>query len=150
MLTSSYFSTGSTQSEAHFLYASQMLPQFSARKKHVLLVEDNPLLQHLHTLWLKQLSYDVTVVASGEAALSEVLSDYDLVLMDIDLPGDNGIVTTQKLLTQNPRLNLPFIACTSHPEADMKDACISAGMVGYLQKPISPALLAQSLTMYLD
>ena len=148
-MRTSYNSTASLPSAANFLYASQELLNFSARKKYVLLVEDNPLLQHIHSLWLEQLGYSVTIVGSGEAALVEIMSDYDAVLMDLDLPGDNGITTTQKLFKKNPLLNTPIIACTSHPEADMKNACIAAGMVGYLQKPISPALLAQSLTTHL-
>ena len=149
MRTTTCFSTVSQPSAVHFLFASQSLPDFSACKKHVLLVEDNPLLQHIHSLWLEQLGYEVSVVGSGEAALAEVLSDYDAVLMDLDLPGDDGITTTKKILKKNPLLNLPVIACTSHPEADMKNACIAAGMVGYLQKPISPALLAKTLTTHL-
>ncbi len=148
-MRTSYGSTASQPSAAHFLFASQSLPDFSACKKHVLLVEDNPLLQHIHSLWLEQLNYEVTVVASGEAALLELMSDYDAILMDLDLPGDDGITTTQKLLKKNPLLNLPVIACTSHPEADMKNACLSAGMAGYLQKPTSPARLAQALTTHL-
>ena len=149
-MRTSYGSSASQPSAAHFLFASQSsLPDFSACKKHVLLVEDNPLLQHIHSLWLEQLGYEVTVVGSGEAALQEVISDYDAVLMDLDLPGDDGITTTQKLLKKNPLLNLPVIACTSHPEADMKNACLSAGMAGYLQKPISPARLAHVLKTHL-
>ena len=148
-MRTSYHSTVSQPSTAHFLFASQSLPDFSACKKHVLLVEDNPLLQHIHSLWLEQLGYEVTVVGSGEAALQEVISDYDAILMDLDLPGDDGITTTQKLLKKNPLLNLPVIACTSHPEADMKNACIAAGMIGYMQKPISPARLAHALTTHL-
>ena len=148
-MRTSYISTAYAPSAAHFLYAAQTLPNFSIRKQHVLLVEDNLLLQHIHSLWLEQLGYDVTVVDSGEAALSELLSDYDVIFMDLDLPGDDGITTTQKLLKKNPQLNIPVIACTSHPEADMKNACLIAGMVGYLQKPISPARLAQFLTTHL-
>ncbi len=145
-MRTSYGSTASLPSAAHFLYASQSLPDFSACKKHVLLVEDNPLLQHIHSLWLEQLGYEVSVVDSGEAALQEIMSDYDAILMDLDLPGDDGITTTQKLLKKN---SLPIIACTSHSEAVMKDACINAGMIGYLQKPISPARLAHALTTHL-
>lgn len=148
-MRTSYDSTASQPSAAHFLFASQSLPDFSACKKHVLLVEDNPLLQHIHSVWLEDLNYEVTVVGSGEAALQEVISDYDAVLMDLDLPGDDGITTTQKLLKKNPQLNLPVIACTSHPEADMKNACMAAGMIGYIQKPISPVRLAHALTTYL-
>ena len=147
--TTTCFSTASQPSAAHFLFASQSLPDFSACKKHILLVEDNPLLQHIHSLWLEQLGYEVTVVSSGEAALQKIMSDYNAVLMDLDLPGDDGITTTQKLLKKNPLLNLPVIACTSHPEADMKNACLSAGMAGYLQKPISPVRLAHILTTHL-
>ena len=136
-------------STANFLYAAQKLSDFSARKKHVLLVEDNLFLQHIHSTWLEELHYEVTVVGSGEAALQKFLSDYDAVLMDLDLPGDNGVITTQKLLRKNPTVKIPIIACTTHPESKMKDACISAGMVGYLQKPVSPARLAQFLTIHL-
>lgn len=145
MRISSYTSTAFRPSTADFLFASQEIPNFTVCKKQILLVEDNPLLQHIHALWLEQLNYGVTVVSSGEAALAEKISDYQAILMDLDLPGDDGITTTQKLFKRTPQLNIPVIACTSHPEVDMKNACISAGMVGYLQKPISSAQLAHSL-----
>ena len=132
-------------STTDFLFASQQILDFAKRKKHILLVEDNPLLQHFHSLWLEDLNYDITVVDSGEDALAKNLSNYDLVLMDLDLPGADGITTTKALLK---KIKIPVIACTSHAASEMKDACISAGMVGYLQKPISLSLLKKTLATH--
>ena len=137
------------QKMASFIYASKKLTHCAACKKHILLVEDNPLLQHIHSLWLKDLDYAVTVVDSGAAALAEVLADYDAVLMDLDLPDDNGVSLTKKLKAKNPKLTIPVIACTTYDEAEMKATCLSSGMVDYLQKPISPARLAHSLKTHL-
>lgn len=148
MRVSSYISTSCTPSAANFLYAAQELSEPSVGRKHILLVEDNPVLQHIHSLWLQDLNYDVTAVNSGEAALAECLSDYDAVLMDLDLPGDDGITTTKKLFRKNSSLTIPVIACTTYAESEMKESCLKAGMVDYLQKPISPARLAQLLKKY--
>lgn len=148
MRISSYFSAPCASSAANFLYAAQEVSAPYVRKKYILLVEDNPVLQHIHSLWLQDLNYGVTVANSGEAALAECLSDYDAVLMDLDLPGDNGITTTQKLFRKNSSLNIPVIACTTYAESEMKKSCLKAGMVDYLQKPISPARLAQLLKKY--
>jgi two-component system sensor histidine kinase BarA len=148
MCVSSYIPASCASTE-YFLYASQKLPEFFYGKKHVLLVEDNPLLQYLHSLWLEQLGYEVTVVDSGEAALEKSLSDYNAVLMDLDLPGIDGVTTTQQLFCNNPTLNIPVIACSTHPASEMKKACIAAGMSDYCQKPVSPALLSQTLTTYI-
>ena len=149
MRISSYFSVPCVSSAAKFFYAAQALSEPSVSKKHILLVEDNPVLQHIHSLWLKDLDYNVTVVDSGAAALAEVLADYDAVLMDLDLPDDNGVSLTKKLKAKNPKLTIPVIACTTYDEAEMKATCLSSGMVDYLQKPISPARLAQSLKTHL-
>lgn len=146
-MRASCYTSASLPSTPHFLHAPQEFLNFSARKKHILLVEDNSLLQELHSLWLEQLGYEVTVTGSGEEALKEISLNYDAVLMDLDLPGDNGIVTTQKILK---KMNIPVIACTSHLETEMRDACISAGMVDYLQKPISPEILSHCLNNYLS
>ncbi|MES2203888.1 MAG: response regulator [Pseudomonadota bacterium] len=149
MRNSSYIPAVSQPTSANFTCKPPELCEWATRKKHILIVEDNPLLQHFHSMWLNDLGYAVTVVDAGEDALRKNLANYDLVLMDLELPGDDGITITQKLLKNNPQLNLPVVACTSHAEADMKAACIAAGMVGYLQKPISPTLLERSLKAYL-
>lgn len=149
-ISSCFSATSVTPLTTKFLGCAQKCTKFSIGKRHLLLVEDNLMLQHIHSMWLEQLGYDVTVVDSGEAALTECLVDYDAVLMDIDLPGDNGIATTQKLQQKNPKLNIPIIACTTHAEAEMKAMCLAAGMVDYLQKPTSRAQLAQSLEIHLS
>lgn len=147
MHASCYISASQPTTAHHLLLSPQEFSNFTARKKHILLVEDNSLLQHLHSLWLKELGYEVTVTGSGEEAIKEISLNYDAVLMDLDLPGDSGIVTTQKILK---KINIPIIACTSHLETEMRDTCISAGMIDYLQKPISTEILSHSLNTYLS
>lgn len=106
-------------------------------KQTVLLVEDNPLLQYIHGHWLQKLGYEVTIVSSGEEALTQTLDQFMAVLMDIDLPGIDGIYTTEMMKQKNPNASTPIIACTTHEEENIKAACFSVGMADYLQKPIS-------------
>ncbi|MBP9727396.1 MAG: response regulator [Gammaproteobacteria bacterium] len=115
----------------------------------VLLVEDNPMLQYLHRSFLEELGYSVDIATSGEMALALFHEDYQLVLMDIDLPGMNGIETVRALFKNFPEHAVPIIACTSHEKTELQSACFSVGMVDYLQKPVSSARLQQTLAAHM-
>lgn len=133
----------------NFPFSSQELDELAVHKAHILLVEDNPVLQYLHRQFLEQAGYHVTLAASGEEALERFDAHFDAILMDIDLPGMDGITTTQALRNTHPHLNIPVIACTTHSESEMKAACLSAGMIDYLQKPVSVTGLSHCLHLHL-
>ena len=103
----------------------------------VLIVEDNPILQKIHTNFLKSLHCQVTVAKTGVDAVRKSLEKYDLIFMDINLPDFNGIYTTQLIrLSNNPNVNTPIIALTSEEKSkQLEESCFEAGMNDFASKP---------------
>ncbi|MFE4104947.1 PAS domain S-box protein [Almyronema epifaneia] len=115
----------------------------------VLLVEDHPvnamLLEHMLKYW----GYKTHHVLNGQLAL-DWLQDHRpmLILMDIHLPKTDGIEITRQI-RQNPDWkNIPIVAMTALVMAGDRDRCLTAGMQGYLSKPINSAELVSVLAKY--
>ncbi len=112
-------------------------------KGHVLVVEDNAVNANILKEYLKK-SIEVDVVYSAEDVESKEVSKYDLILMDIELPGMSGIELTKRLKT-----NIPIIALTAHSLERYREECLAAGMNGFLTKPIEFDKLNRILHHYL-
>ncbi|MGD1848594.1 MAG: ATP-binding protein [Salibacteraceae bacterium] len=106
----------------------------------ILLVEDNRLNQLLATKVLSRWSFTTDVAENGFQAL-EMMSkkSYDLVVMDVQMPVMNGLVTTRSIRQSGPQKAIPIIAMTAHAEASERQKCLSAGMNDYLTKPFDMA-----------
>lgn len=118
--------------------------------RHVLLVDDNAICQQLGRALLAARGLSVTLAADGATAL-EALNEsvFDLVLMDIQMPGMNGYEATERL-RRNPRLSaLPVIAMTAGATEDDRQACLAAGMDEFFAKPIEPQRLYAVIDQYL-
>jgi len=123
--------------------ASVMVAEPLIQKIRLLVAEDNAmnrkLVQHLLEQW--QIEFDI--VNNGAEAV-QVLStrgrEYDMVLMDIQMPEMDGYTATEKIRF-DLHLNLPIIAMTAHALAGEKEKCIGAGMDDYISKPIDEQLL---------
>lgn len=127
------------------------VPQRQAR---LLLVEDNLVNQKVALALLKKLGYAQVVVANqGEEALAHLAAeDFDLVLMDCQMPEMDGFEATRQIRAgaqgvRNPRI--PVVALTANVMQEDQDACAAAGMNDYLSKPIQPQMLAQTLDRWL-
>ena len=121
---------------------------FSGR---VLLVEDNAINQAVAQEQLQQKGIEVTVAASGEAALTQVASSdavFDLILMDIQMPGKDGYATTQALRAQG--VTTPIIALTAAAMVEDRRKALKAGMDDHLAKPIDQAQLCRVLAQWLS
>ena len=109
--------------------------------RRILLVEDNPVNQLAASLLLGQWGHDVHSVGSGEEALS-VLADreFDLVLMDLEMPGINGIEATAQIRQRekDSGRHIPIIAMTAHAMDSDRERCLAAGMDAYTSKPFRP------------
>ncbi len=119
-----------------------------ASGKHLLVVEDNPMNQAVVLEMLDGLGHTVDVVDSAPECLSQLASTrYDLILMDCELPGQDGIELTRALRRdKRPHVaQLPIVALTAHAGADYHRRCIDAGMDAFLDKPISKARLREAL-----
>lgn len=114
--------------------------------KHVLLVEDNPVNQLVATQLLKKLGMTVEAAGDGQQALDRLADgQYDVVLMDIQMPVMNGIEAT-RLLRQQPRFaDLPVIAMSAGVTLEEQERCDEVGMTGFVGKPVNFEELADKL-----
>lgn len=103
----------------------------------ILVVDDNQMNQNLMKHLLKGWNLSFDIAGNGAEALA-LLKDrtYDVVLMDIQMPGMDGYETTQRIRKQL-KLDVPVIAMTAHAMAGEREKCLSFGMNDYLPKPIN-------------
>lgn len=110
---------------------------------HVLLVEDNELNQIVATELLRQAGAFVDITGNGEEAL-EALSkpnDFDLILLDIQMPVMDGFTTARHIRQNEKYANLPIIAMTAHAMVGDKEKSLEVGMNDHITKPINPEQL---------
>ncbi len=108
-----------------------------ARVRRVLLVEDNPLNRKLARNALRAGGYQVVEAATGEQALMLVQEERpDLVLMDLQLPGMDGLEVTRRIKADPVTSGVRVVALTAHVRTLDEDRARSAGCVGYITKPI--------------
>ena len=119
----------------------------ASRAPRILCVDDNPANLLLVQTLLEGMGAKVTAVDSGYAAIDAVKTeDFDLVLMDVQMPGMDGRETTEVLRQWESERHctpLPIVALTAHAMANEKRALLQSGMDDYLTKPISERQLAQ-------
>ena len=106
-------------------------------KKNILLVEDNEVNRRLAGFLLRSHGYDVREAASASAAFEMLETDRpDLIVMDIQLPGMDGLEITKKLKEQPATADIPVIAVTSYAMKGDREKALAAGCAGYVTKPI--------------
>jgi PAS domain S-box-containing protein len=122
--------------------------QFGYRKVRVLLAEDNKVNQMLALTVLKKRGYDVTVADNGRQAVDLAQrSEFDVVLMDIQMPELDGFEATAVLRADEAETTkrLPIIAVTAHAMEGDRQRCLAAGMDDYISKPIDPDKLESAI-----
>ncbi len=113
----------------------------TSRPLHVLLAEDNVVNQKLGVRLLEKRGHRVTVVGDGEAALEAVeQTNFDLILMDVQMPTLDGLETTARIRQREQATgkHVPIIAMTAHAMKGDRERCLACGMDGYISKPINP------------
>ena len=127
------------------------LPDFNGCR--VLLVEDNELNQQVATELLESVGAIVQVANDGVEAVRiltgvEGPPQFDVVLMDLQMPGMDGFAATRQIRAQ-PRLEgLPIIAMTAHALVEERQRCLDAGMNDHVSKPIDPEALFAALARW--
>ena len=119
----------------------------------ILVAEDNEINQKLLKTILEQKNYNVSTALNGQIAIDMYLKeDFDLVLMDIDMPVMDGIVATRlmKEYDKKRKVFTPVIALTSHALSGDRERILSAGLDAHLAKPIDREFLLQVIDRYLS
>ena len=118
----------------------------------VLVVEDNDMNMQLVEFLLEEGGYDIVKAASGEEALTitrDSQSAPDLILMDIHLPGMDGLSVVRAMKTDDRTSRIPILALTAHAMRGDKDRFLEAGCDGYISKPIDVKTFISSIEQYL-
>lgn len=116
----------------------EKIGSISLKDANVLLVEDNLINQKIVLLSLKKSVKSVDIANNGKEALDKFGSvKYDVILMDIQMPIMNGIVTTKKIrsIEKSTNSHTPIIAITANALLGDKEECLAAGMDDYISKP---------------
>lgn len=119
----------------------------------VLVAEDYPMNQLLINETLSSWNFEVEIVENGKLAFEKIReNEYDLVLMDVNMPEMGGLEAT-KLIREKldePKRSIPIIAMTAGALKGDKEACINAGMNDYVSKPFDHNELFLKIASYLD
>lgn len=104
----------------------------------ILLAEDNSVNQKVALLLLERLGYKADLAANGKEVLTALRrQDYDVILMDVQMPEMDGLETARRIAAEWPRGRRPhIIAITANVLRADREACLAAGMEDYLSKPI--------------
>ena len=132
--------------------ADPPLPAFGARAAgpadalalQLLLVEDDAVVAEVVCALLGRLGHRVVHAPHGLAALAELqLSRFDLALLDLDLPGIDGLALAR--LIRSRGMALPLLALTARADAEAEPAARAAGMDGFVRKPVTGDILAEAI-----
>jgi len=117
----------------------------------ILLVEDNPSSRQLAKMVLSASGFDVETASDGNEGLRLArASAYDLVLMDVELPGMDGLTVTRMLKSDAKTAAVPIVAMTANAMKGDEQEAIAAGCSGYITKPIEVANFVQRIATYLE
>lgn len=123
-----------------------------AAKGTILIVEDNPHNRAIEMKLLSQTGYNVIGVPNGYAALDELQKHtFNLILMDLQMEGMDGLETTERIRSlDKPLCDIPIIAVTAHSSMRDREMCLKAGMNDYVEKPISIRYLKMIIDRWMD
>jgi len=117
----------------------------------VLVVEDNQVNQKVVTTVLRKRGFTVELANNGVEALELLERDdaFRLVIMDVQMPVMDGLEATRRIRLNPKWQNLPILAMTAHAMNGDREKCLSAGMNGYISKPVHPAHLISVMDEYM-
>jgi len=121
------------------------------RPARVLVVEDNDMNMQLVEYLLEEGGYQIVKAASGEEALATARGGdpVDLILMDIHLPGIDGLSVIREMKSDPRTGAIPILALTAHAMRGDRDRFLEAGCDGYISKPIDVKTFLTSIRSYL-
>jgi two-component system sensor histidine kinase/response regulator len=122
----------------------------SLKGTRILLAEDNLLNQQIATEILEDEGFIVEIANNGEEAVNMAnQSQYDVMLMDMQMPVMDGLEATKKIRQKFSNEDLPILAMTANASDADRDKCLEAGMDAHITKPIDPHLLFAGLAKWI-
>jgi len=113
-------------------------------KGSILIVDDEPIVREALRDWLVDADYDVTTAVTGEEALEIVAQqDFDLVILDVRLPGKTGIRVLEEMKDEKP--DTKAIVITAYASPELRTEAMRLGAIHYLSKPIAPDQLERRI-----
>ena len=145
---------GSVEAKRGQIVTSYSLSEERRRKVRILLAEDNAINQKLALHLLDRFGFRADAVNDGlEAMRALAATDYDLVLMDVQMPEMDGFEATRQIREARDGVKhpgVPIIAMTAHAMKGDRTKCLNAGMDDYVSKPIQPDLLLKAIESQLS
>ncbi len=127
-------------------------PVVKASGLRVLLAEDQPVNQKLMRAVMEQLGHALTIANNGIEAVKAIRENpFDIILMDIQMPELDGVLTTKVIRAADEDWNtIPIIAVTAHAMEGHRQAYLAAGMDGFVSKPFRMENLVSEMTRVLN
>jgi two-component system, sensor histidine kinase len=118
----------------------------SEQSLRILLAEDNPVNQKVAAALLAKMGHQVQIAENGARAVQALgAAEYDLVLMDCEMPEMDGYAATRAIRALTHRAHVPIVAMTAYAMPEDRQRCLDAGMDDYVSKPISTERLAAAI-----
>ena len=123
-------------------------PSSSGHPLRILLAEDNNVNQRVALAMLAKGGHEIDIANDGvEALMMASQKQYDVVLMDVQMPNMSGVDATRKIRRlPGPNADVPIIAMTANAMVGDRESYLAAGMNDYISKPIDPGMLSAAIT----
>ncbi len=117
--------------------------------KKILVVEDNEKNMYLICYIIESMGHKTIKAVTGEEGVELAAGERpDLILMDIQLPGIDGLQATQQIRASKTSSSIPIIAITSYAMAGDREKALESGCTGYIEKPINPDTFMAQVESY--
>ncbi len=131
------------------LQTGEIVPAKNAKDTHVLVVDDNFVSQQVSVKMLEKMGYSVHSANNGKEAIEAIeIFNFDIVLMDCQMPELDGFQTTRILRNEKKKQDLIIVALTANAMKSDKDQCLEAGMNDFITKPIKAPVLSALMQKY--
>ncbi len=117
----------------------------------ILIIEDNPVNLELETDLLEVAGFSVLAASNAEAGIEAAKTEFpDLILMDVGLPGMDGLTAAAILLADARTRAIPVVVVTAHAMKGDQEKALAVGCAGYITKPIDTRAFAGAVAAFIE